>query len=248
MQEDTSPSSAVRCIQHIALFSAKNDPKIKPDTVSKFGDLWEGLYLSEVEWLWRFHSSQCPACSIRIHLVFTFHKSCGWISISESISRLFFPQKEDSLEERSCALFWTSERPLLNCSADEMGRWKVTGSKRSYHLHMSSLIPLAVPTGGALSPTSTTSHHADDFPAEKLHAWCPSVQSELQFEYMCFFPPSTLECLFLMLSSGVLIAAVGQQREGGSYTQPISTDLFEEFVFLLWSGVKSYRQRYSFTC
>lgn len=121
-------------------------------------------------------------------------------------------------------------------------RWngQVTGSKRAYRRHTShsrSTSVLAFYLIGALSfhftdcphkrrALSSNSnhffHYANDFPAEKLHAWCPSIQRGLQFEYMGFFlssnPPLShfsppyfwKEGLFLMHSTGVHIAVVGE--------------------------------------
>lgn len=57
---------------------------------------------------------------------------------------------------------------------------------------MNSLLPLhwlSPQEEGSQLQLQPLSHYADDFPAEKLHAWCPSIQRGLQFEYMFFFSP-----------------------------------------------------------
>lgn len=129
--------------------------------------------------------------------------------------------------------YWLPERLLVNCFADDRRQKSISKAHISLSEHLgigllsdrSSPLPLHW-----LSPQEESSrlqlqplsHYANYFPAEKLHAWCPSIQRGLQFEYMHFFflsstphflPPHLWkECLFLMHSTGVHIAVVGNRK------------------------------------
>lgn len=155
--------------------------------------------------------------------------------------------------------YWLPERLLVNCFADDRRQKSISKAHISLSEHLgigllsdrSSPLPLHW-----LSPQEESSrlqlqplsHYANYFPAEKLHAWCPSIQRGLQFEYMHFFfsplpPTSSLHTYeknvyFWCTALVFILLWWGIER---ALTQSIYTTPFEEYAFFQWWGVKLYK-------
>lgn len=189
----------------------------------------------------------------------------GWTSVSAAIfppslsqqSQNYFAKFVSGMESATYGP-GVSERLLVNCFADEAGRWRrakkayqeVTSSTWSTLLSVLwliadflSFLSLSFLPLHQLSPQEessqlqlqTLSHYANDFPIEKPRACRPSIQQGLQFEYVGIFFPSLHFSIFVKRMSYFWCIAMVfpslQWRGGGALNQFLQPPL--EYMLLL---------------